>query len=228
MRIIDHTTPGLTLLQIHLGGDRNWQYLLADATGVAAAVDPGHDPDQLADLARDRGLAIAVILLTHGHGDHTAGAAALAAGTGAEIVAGAAGSVRGARALRDGETIAVGELPVTAMLTPGHAPDHVCYLCNDALISGDLLFCGKVGGTGSYFPGSSAAAQWDSLHRLLQLADATRVFPGHDYHGGPGERTSSTIGHERRHNPFLTCPDLAAFEHLKAHWAEYKKEHGIR
>lgn len=229
MRLIDHSTDPLMLLQIHLGGDRNWQYLLADpSSGLAAAVDCGHDPDGLLAIAQENDLRITDILVTHGHGDHVGGVAHLAARTRAVVHAGTAGSAPGARAVADGDVLSVGDLRITALATPGHAPDHVCFLCHDALISGDLLFCGKVGGTGDYFPGSSAAAEWDSLQRLLALPDATRVFPGHDYYGGEGEMTASSIGHERVHNPFLTCADLAAFEHLKANWAQYKAEHGIR
>jgi hydroxyacylglutathione hydrolase len=229
VRLIDHSTDPLMLLQIHLGGDRNWQYLLADpSSGLAAAVDCGHDPDGLLAIAQENDLRITDILITHGHGDHVGGVAHLAAKTRATVHAGTAGSAPGARVVADGSVLSVGDLRITALATPGHAPDHLCFLCDDALISGDLLFCGKVGGTGDYFPGSSAAAEWDSLQRLLALPDATRVFPGHDYYGGEGEMTASSIGHERVHNPFLVCADLAAFEHLKANWAQFKAEHGIR
>ncbi len=225
----DLSRDGLVLLQVHLGGDRNWQYLLADpAADRAAVVDPGHDPGGMAALAAERGLSIERILITHGHGDHTAGAAELARLTGAVIHAGRADTVDGAEAVTDGQTITVGDLVIEALLTPGHAPDHVCYRCGPALITGDLLFCGKVGGTGPYFAGSSAAAQWDSLARILSVPDDVLVLPGHDYYGGEGAMPWSTIGHERRCNPFLLCPDLAAFENLKANWAAYKKEHGIR
>jgi hydroxyacylglutathione hydrolase len=227
--IHDHSDATTIFLQIHLGGDRNFCYLLGDrASGEAAAVDPGFEPEQLAGIAADHGLAIKHILITHGHSDHTAGAGKLAALTGASLHAGPADQVENARSLADGQQILLGDQAVTSLHTPGHSPGHYCYLFAGRLITGDLLFCGKVGGTGSYFPGSSAEQEHLSLQKILQLPDETGVFPGHDYYGGEGTMPSSTIGHERRHNPFLTAPDFAAFCHLKDNWAAYKKEHGIR
>jgi glyoxylase-like metal-dependent hydrolase (beta-lactamase superfamily II) len=229
MLVHDHSSEAMGLYQLHLGGDRNWQYLLVDpSSGRTAAVDCGHAPDQLHAFARERGLAITLVLVTHGHGDHTGGVPRLAELTGAPVRAGRDGLVPGARRVSDGEAMPLGALEVEAMITPGHAPDHVCFRCGPALFTGDLLFCGKVGGTGSYFPGSSAAEQWVSLKRILALPDEVLVLPGHDYYGGEGEMPVSTVGHERRHNPFLLCEDLASFEQLKARWAAYKKEHGIR
>jgi len=85
-----------------------------------------------------------------------------------------------------------------------------------------------VGGTGSFFPGSSARQEFDSLGKLMQLPADTLVFPGHDYYGGEGQRPHSTIGFENANNPFITAPDFDAFCHLKDNWVEYKKEHNIR
>lgn len=224
----DLSTDRVVCLQLHLGGDRNFQYLLGDpATGRAAAVDPGYAPERFAAAAESRGLVIEAILVTHGHADHTGGAARLADLTGAPVLAGRADAVPGARALADGQVVAVGGLAIAALATPGHAPDHFCFHAAPFLVTGDLLFCGKVGGTGTPFPGSSAADQWASLQKVLALPDATVVLPGHDYHGGAGARPHSTVGHERAHNPFL-AGDYAAFCRLKENWAAYKKEHGIR
>ena len=226
--INDLSTDRTACLQLHLGGDRNFQYLLGSrADGRVAAVDPGFAPDRLHGTAETRGLKIEVILVTHGHADHTGGVTRLADLTGAPVLAGRAAGVPGARAVVDGETIPFGNFAITALHTPGHAPDHVCYLGGGYLATGDLLFCGKVGGTGPPFPGSSAEQEWASLQRVLQLPDATIVLPGHDYYGGAGTMTHSTIGHERAHNPFL-AGDFAAFCELKENWAAYKKEHGIR
>ena len=227
--INDHSSGQVRFYQIHLGGDRNFCYLLGDAeSGEAAAVDPGFEPEQLHTLAVERGLAIRHILVTHGHSDHVGGARTLQALTAAELHAGAGENVGGARPLSDGQEISLGGEVVRALATPGHSPDHYCFLFAGRLVSGDLLFCGKIGGTGAYFPGSSAEREYASLARILELPDETLVFPGHDYYGGEGTRRHSTIGHEREHNPFLTVADFEAFCDLKDNWPAYKKEHGIR
>ena len=226
--ITDLSTDRVVCLQLHLGGDRNFHYLLGDrGSGRVAAIDPGFAAGRFAAAAASRGLTIGAILITHGHGDHTGAAAELATISGAPVHAGRADAVPGARALADDEVIAAGGVGITALRTPGHAPDHYCFHAAPFLVTGDLLFCGKVGGTGPGFPGSSPGQQWDSLQRVLQLPDETIVLPGHDYYGGQGDRPRSTIGLERRENPFL-AGDYAAFRHLKATWATYKKEQGIR
>lgn len=215
-------------LQCRLGGDRNFCYLFGEPGGPAAAFDPGYDPDRLFAIAAEHRVTIAEILVTHGHADHVGGLARLVELTGAAVHAGRGEGVPGALPLADGQRIMVGDHPVVALSTPGHTRDHYCFLADEDLVTGDLLFCGKVGGTGPSFPGSSAEQEWASLQRLLRLPDRVRVHPGHDYYGGEGAMPSSTIGHERLHNPFLLCEDLRAFIHLKENWAAYKKEHGLR
>jgi len=228
MILNDNSDAAVCFLQIHLGGDRNFCYLLGDlASGIAAAIDPGFEPQQLAAIAEQRGLRIAHILITHGHGDHVGGAPWLAEHTGATLHAGAADQVESALPVADNQVFSLGEQPVVALHTPGHSPGHTVYLFAGRLVTGDLLFCGKVGGTGPFFAGSSAEAEWDSLHRLLELPDDTLVFPGHDYYGGAGDMPHSTIGFERQNNPFLLCPDFDAFCDLKENWLAYKEEHGI-
>jgi hydroxyacylglutathione hydrolase len=207
MLLNDHSDAEVHFLQIHLGGDRNWCYLLGDRrSGEGAVVDPGFDPDALAAVVRDRQVTVRFILLTHGHGDHTGGAARLAELTGATLHAHADARVARALPLQEGAHFALGHKRIISFLTPGHAPGHMVFLFEGRLLTGDLLFCGKIGGTGPFFAGSS----------------------GHDYYGGPGSMTHSTIGHERTHNPFLACTDFNAFCLLKENWDAYKKEHGIR
>ena len=225
----DHSTDHIRFLQIHLGGDRNFCYLIGDPdTGKAAAVDPGFEPEKFLEISETEGLTITSILVTHGHPDHTGGMGRLQALTGAEIYGGADDNITGANPLADGQVLPLGGLEISALATPGHSPGHFCYLCADRLITGDILFCGKVGGTGSFFPGSSARQEYESLRKLMKLPGDTLVFPGHDYYGGEGQRPHSTIGFEKENNPFITAHDFDSFCHLKDNWAEYKKEHNIR
>jgi glyoxylase-like metal-dependent hydrolase (beta-lactamase superfamily II) len=90
------------------------------------------------------------------------------------------------------------------------------------LITGDLLFVGKVGGTTTE---QDSRVEWASLERLLAtFPDEATVWPGHDY----GARPSSTIGMERRSNPFLLCPDVDSFIQLKSDWPAVKARHGLK
>ncbi|MBU0743659.1 MBL fold metallo-hydrolase [bacterium] len=227
MIINDLSCGDIVVQQLHLGGDRNFSYIFGDRTGgEAAIVDPGFGPDELAAAVSGTGLELAHILITHGHADHTGGVARLVELTGARVYALPVATGAPARSVAFPDRL--GARSLVALETPGHASDHLCWLYEGFLATGDLLFCGKVGGTGPFFPGSSAAAEWASLHRILELPGDTVVLPGHDYYGGEGEMPHSTLAHERAHNPFLLCPDLEAFEQLKADWAAYKREHGIR
>jgi hydroxyacylglutathione hydrolase len=216
-------------LQICLGGDRNFGYLCGDfQSGIAAAVDPGFGANLFMEAASDRKLAIKMILITHAHSDHIGQAEELAKLTEAPIYAGEQEAVSSAAVVRDGDRLLLGNCAVLALHTPGHSPGHFCFLFDAKLVTGDLLFCGKVGGTGSHFPGSSPEEEWRSLKRITGLPDETLVFPGHDYYGGEGDMPHSSLGYEKQHNPFLLCQDLNAFLHLKDTWAEYKRQHGIR
>ena len=125
--------------------------------------------------------------------------------------------------LEHGSVIGVGQQRIEALFTPGHYLDSMCLLVNDRkLITGDTLFVGCIGGSG--FRGSSTEQQFHSLFQvILALGDHVEVYPGHDY----GPTPSSTIGHERAHNPFLQRTRFQDFVWLKEHWEEYKAEHGI-
>jgi glyoxylase-like metal-dependent hydrolase (beta-lactamase superfamily II) len=219
----------ICFLQLQFGGDRNFCYLLADLSSMsAAAVDPGFNAERFADAASARKLKISKVLITHAHSDHMGEAERLRQITGATVFAGLKECLPDTIGLRDGEELLLGKKPILAFHTPGHSPGHMCFLFEKRLLTGDLLFCGKVGGTGAYFPGSSASEEWESLKRITSLPGELQVFPGHDYYGGSGEMPYSTIEFERQHNPFLLCKNLDEFLHLKNNWEAYKREHCIR
>jgi glyoxylase-like metal-dependent hydrolase (beta-lactamase superfamily II) len=126
--------------------------------------------------------------------------------------------------LVDGARLAVGSLSLEFLHTPGHCPDHLAIFLPQfqLALTGDLLFVGKVGGTQS---DEDATLEWESLQRLLKYFPAeTTLWPGHDY----GCRPSSSLSLERFTNPFLLCPNLAAFLSLKRNWSSFKADHGLK
>jgi hydroxyacylglutathione hydrolase len=214
----------LVFEQIRAGGDRNLGYLLADrdaAQGVL--IDPSFSPETFVQRARDQHIAITHVVNTHSHPDHVNGNAQATAMTGAPLVAHADAPTGPRIRISDGQEIAVGSLVLRFFHVPGHCPDHVVVYepRHEILITGDLLFVGKVGGTRT---DEEARVEWDSLQRVLQLPDDATVWPGHDY----GARPSSTIALEKASNPFLRCSDLQAFLTLKRDWTDVKKRYGLR
>lgn len=209
--------------QIRSGGDRNFGYLLGDREARSGVlIDPSYSPDVFAERARAQGLTITHVINTHSHPDHTNGNDRALALTGAVLAAHPLMSPR--VPLDDGRSLSIGELRLTAHHVPGHCADHVVLYesVHSLLVTGDLLFVGKVGGTEN---DEDARVEWRSLQRLLTLVpDEATVWPGHDY----GARPSSTIGLEKRTNPFLCCADETAFLTLKAEWPQVKQRLGLK
>ena len=160
-----------------------------------------------------------------GHPDHTNGNGRTVELTAAPVSAFAGSSlIRPDLGLIDEQELEVGGLRLQFLHVPGHCPDHLVVYEPSwrILLTGDLLFVGKVGGTSN---DDDTRTEWASLQRLLnRLPDDVTVWPGHDY----GARPSSTIGLERATNPFLRCPDLAAFMALKQNWPSVKQRLGLK
>ena len=188
-------------------------------------IDPSYSPEAFVQRSRDQGLTVTHIINTHGHSDHTNGNAKAAELTAAPVAAFADSLlISPDLGLRDEQELQVGGLRLQFLHVPGHYPDHLVVYDPEwrILITGDLLFVGKLGGTTD---DDDARTEWASLRRLLdRVPDEATVWPGHDY----GVRPSSTIGLERATNPFLRCPDLTAFITLKRDWPTVKQRLGLK
>lgn len=195
--------------------------------GEAAVVDPRLDmvDEILALLAREE-LRLRYIVETHSHADHVSGHHQLAAATGAIIaVHELTGAAYPHLPLHDGDELALGEVRLRVVHTPGHRPEHIALALVDtsrgdlpwAVLTGDSLFIGDVARPDLAVDGQDGArALYDSLHqRLLGLPDGTLVYPGHvagSLCGRVNNRmTGTSIGFERGCNPALAIADRTAF-----------------
>ena len=192
-------------------------YLVAcERTREGIVVDPRRDVDVYVAAARQHGIEIVAAIETHIHADFVSGARELAA-SGARVFAGPGAALGfAAKEVRDGERVALGDLTLEFLHTPGHTPEHVCVLVSggsDAarLLTGDTLFVGAVGRPDLLGPEQMrqlAGQLHDSLMtRIMALDDAVEVHPGHG--AGSlcgahiGDEPHSTIGRERLTNAML-------------------------
>ena len=200
-------------------------YVIADG-GEAAVVDPKWEIEEYLELADDHGFRIAHILETHNHADHVSGHGRLAASTGATIYAPSKAGVEYDHVpLANGDTVAVGEVLIKVVETPGHRPEHLAYTVADAsradepwlVLTGDSLFIGDVARPDlAVEPDEGARGLFNSVNRLLGLDDYAEAWPGHiggSLCGGAGmsRKPGSTIGFERRFNPLLRSGDEDEF-----------------
>jgi glyoxylase-like metal-dependent hydrolase (beta-lactamase superfamily II) len=179
-------------------------------------IDPGAEAKLILKTVNDLGLTISLIVVTHMHFDHVGALTPVKEGTGAKFALHEAETEAGLgvfsrmlssmtggsfsqlpkpdRLLKDGDTIDIDGLHFTVLHTPGHSPGGISLYGHEIVFTGDALFNYGIGRTD--FPGCSYDQLMDSIqNKLMTLPDETIVYPGH----GP----STTIGEERRGNPFL-------------------------
>jgi hydroxyacylglutathione hydrolase len=184
--------------------------------GQAVIVDCGCKPDSILAVSEAKGLELKFVILTHGHFDHIYYVDALRQKAGVQAciheqdaacftdpysnglalfpVKGNIALKPADRLLKDGDVIECGGLQFHVIHTPGHSKGGICIHVEDALFTGDTLFRNSIGRTD--LPGGSMTAITTAIReKLFSLPDETVVYPGH----GP----SSTIGHEKKHNPYF-------------------------
>ena len=182
-------------------------YLIGDErAGEALLVDPAYAIEPYLEEARRCGVRLTRALETHTHADHLSGHGRLALEHG--LIVGIHRDADPAypfEPLDDGTEVAVGSVTVRVIHTPGHRPEHCCFVAGDAVLTGDSLFVGSIARPDLAVEAHEGAeGLFHSLHRLLDLPDSFRVFPGHVSGSlcgsGMSSDPSSTIGAERRGN----------------------------
>ena len=202
----------MKIYTLPLGDYQTNCYIVHDENSTACAiVDPGYQAGTILKALDSLGLKADAILLTHGHFDHVGAVEKLVEATGCKLWMSERDWSQFPSPLiahyfplancdfcevqfcGDGQEIAAGGVLFTAMSTPGHTTGSMCYLCGDALFSGDTLFARSCGRTD--LPGGDWDTIQNSLARLAALEGDYNVFPGH------GEAT--TLSRERRLNPYM-------------------------
>ncbi|MDK2835588.1 MAG: hydroxyacylglutathione hydrolase [Thermosediminibacterales bacterium] len=184
-----------------------------EKTQKGLVIDPGAEAKRIIQHIDKLGLKVEQIVLTHGHIDHIGGVEELRKTYKAKVAIHEAdapmltdsmknlsfyteNAIKSSAdvLLKHGDLLEVGQLKLKVIHTPGHTPGGICLLMDDIVFTGDTLFAGSIGRTD--FPGGSYRQIIDSIkQKLLILKEETKVLPGH----GP----QSTIGEEKRMNPFL-------------------------
>ncbi len=193
----------------------NCYFVCNKGAGQCAVIDPGAEAPRLIAAIEKTDCKPEMILLTHGHSDHIGAVKALIAHFGCKLAVpeaelpflnDPARNLHGELGdgeftpyapdilFHDGDTVKAAGLSFDVLTTPGHTPGSCCFICGNALFSGDTLFAGGVGRTD--FPGGDGAAMRASLKKLAALPDGFQVLPGH---GG-----FSTLADERKNNPWLS------------------------
>lgn len=230
--------------QFFLGCLAHASYVIA-SQGEAAVIDPQRDVEIYLELAREKNLKIRHIIETHLHADFVSGHHELAQRTGARIYLGAGSGARFDHvAVRDGDSVKFGDCRVDFLQTPGHTLESICAVMTDlgggsapkAVFTGDTLFVGDVGRpdlSPSHTPQQLAAMLYDSLHKkLMNLPDATEVFPAHGAGSLCGRQMStersSTIGREKKSNYALQARSCDEFIHLLTDSLPARPEYFVR
>ena len=223
----------------------NYIYLAEYAPGVCFVVDPGDAGPALKELNR-QGLQLTHVFATHHHADHIGGVGSLKKQCRCEVVGPDAKRIAALdTVVSDGDIIALGDMTIQCIATPGHTATSVCYYVTAASLAQPVLFTGDtlfICGCGRMFE-CGGETMYASLQKLTALDDGTLVYPGHDYteenvrfaltikldnaalqkklefvqnQNRAGQLTvPSTLGEEKKMNPFLKATDWKSFTYLR-------------
>jgi glyoxylase-like metal-dependent hydrolase (beta-lactamase superfamily II)/rhodanese-related sulfurtransferase len=193
-------------------------YLVGDAdAGEALLIDPAYAIEPYLTAAEREGVRIVRVLETHTHADHVSGHGRLALEHEVPVsIHRDAGAAYPHDRLADGDELTAGSVTAQTIHTPGHRPEHCCFLVDGTLFTGDSLFVGTVARPDLAAEAREGAeGMFRSLHRLLELSDDVQVFPGHVAGSlcgtGMSPAPSTTIGTERRGNPLLAIATVNEF-----------------
>ncbi len=167
-----------------------------EAVLIDPAVERKREAEEILDFIKQNSFHIKYIINTHGHPDHIAGNAIMKKAIGAPILIHEDDAVRvyADRKLRDGDVLQVGSFKLVVLHTPGHTKGGISLLGDKVVFTGDTLFPGSIGRT-DFLGGSFEELIRSIKTKLLPLPDNFKVYPGHE--------SSTTIGEEKKHNPFL-------------------------
>ena len=205
--------------QIPVGPMQNFVYIIGDEKiKEAAVIDAGWEIDKLIDIANKEKLKINKIILTHSHYDHIQKINELSSKTNSFVYfhEDDFGEIKKTIKydpikiikLKNNDTVDIGNLKIKIIHTPGHTPGAICLLVEKKLLTGDTLFVNAIGRTD--LAGGDSVKLFESLQKLKKLNDDVEVYPGHDY----GEIPFSTIGGEKKTNPYFMCSTKEQFLNL--------------
>jgi len=178
----------------------NCYVVSCEETKEAAVIDPGmeseNETEQILEYIKQNGFKVKYIINTHCHPDHIVGNEAIKKATGSPLLIheSTIEKLNADRKLHDGDVLQVGNVKLVVLHTPGHTPDGISILSDNAVFTGDTLFAGSVGRT-DFLGGSYTDLMQSIKTKLMCLPDSFTVYCGH----GP----ATTIGDEKLYNPFL-------------------------
>lgn len=200
----------------------NFVYLVGSKdTREVFVVDPAWQVDTILRAAKQEDLKIIGALVSHYHFDHTNGIEELLQSLNVPVyvnkkdVPYLAVSADMVKAVNPGDKVKAGNVEIEMIHTPGHTPGSQCFHVRNHLISGDTLFINACGRTD--LPGGNPKELYHSLtHTLKKLDDTTVLCPGHNY----SDKPMSTMGDEKKKNPYLLCNSLENFLKFRTGVAE--------